>query len=80
MPADAWNALAGIYINEQRYTQALYCLEEVLLHQPGNPRALLRYAEVNYTCGTTEAFAVAAKYFARWALVLAVSVPDSTSL
>jgi len=63
--ADAWNALAGIYINEQRYTQALYCLEEVLLHQPGNPRALLRYAEVNYTCGTTEAFAVAAKYFAR---------------
>ncbi|WFD29666.1 TPR-like protein [Malassezia sp. CBS 17886] len=48
---EAWLELAALYVEQHKYAQAAYALEEVLLLSPHNVFYLLKYAEVLYTMG-----------------------------
>lgn len=50
----AWEHAASLYVRTGAYSQAIFCLEEVLLHQPGSANALLLMAEVQYAAGNYE--------------------------
>jgi len=73
--ADAWESLAGVYLGEGRHPQALYCLEECMLHAPGSATFVLRYADLLYTLDRPEAFALAGKYYARAVQMTAGRLP-----
>jgi EMC2 TPR-like repeat domain len=49
--AEAWHHLATLYIRMGDYTEAQFCYEELLMHQPQNPFLFCRYAEILYTAG-----------------------------
>lgn len=50
-PADqeSWLELAELYLEQNKYDQAAYALEELLLLAPHNVFYVLKYAEVSYT-------------------------------
>ena len=52
-PADqeAWLELASLYLQQYKYAQAAYALEELVLLAPHNSFYLLKYAETLYTSG-----------------------------
>lgn len=62
---EAWAQLADIYISKQQYSQAAFCLEELLVLEPHNPFRHYQYASVLYTIGTDKSLANARKYFCR---------------
>jgi tetratricopeptide (TPR) repeat protein len=47
----AWEHAASLYLRTGAFTQAIFCLEEVLLHQPGNIDVHLLLAETLYSAG-----------------------------
>jgi len=47
--SEAWIELADIYLQKQNFTKALFCYEELLMHQPKNYIVNLRYAETLYS-------------------------------
>lgn len=61
---DAWRELAETYVFLQKYNQAAFCYEELLLMQTSNVLWHLRYAEVQYTLGGLENLKIAKKYYA----------------
>jgi tetratricopeptide (TPR) repeat protein len=62
---EAWLELSELYISTQCYEEAAYCLEEVLLANPHNYLHHQRYAEICYTAGGAEWYALACKHYAR---------------
>eukprot|EP00040_Diaphanoeca_grandis_P030282 m.178656 g.178656 ORF g.178656 m.178656 type:complete len:284 (-) comp31949_c3_seq1:94-945(-) len=62
---EAWMELALLYLNENRYTDAKFCFEELILSNPYNYIFHQRYAEVCYTIGDAECTALARKHFAQ---------------
>ncbi|WFD07713.1 TPR-like protein [Malassezia vespertilionis] len=48
---ESWLELASLYMQQNKYAQAVYALEELLLIAPHNAFYLLEYAEVLYTAG-----------------------------
>jgi ER membrane protein complex subunit 2 len=46
---EAWLELADLYISQQEWNKAAFCLEELILHNPNNHLYLQRYAEIKYT-------------------------------
>jgi ER membrane protein complex subunit 2 len=46
---EAWLELADLYISQQDWNKAAFCLEELILHNPNNHLYLQRYAEIKYT-------------------------------
>ena len=46
---EAWMELSDLYINQQEWNKAAFCVEELILHSPFNHLYLQRYAEIKYT-------------------------------
>ena len=49
MDQDAWNELCDLYLSEQEYAKAAFCMEELILQNPHNHLFHLRFAEIKYT-------------------------------
>ncbi|XP_070533693.1 ER membrane protein complex subunit 2-like [Ptychodera flava] len=59
---EAWMELTDLYIAEQEYSKAAFCLEELILSNPHNHLYHQRFAEIKYTQGD---MALACKYFSQ---------------
>ena len=46
--AQVWDQLHRLYVQAGSYSQAQFCLEEALLHNPGNAATMLKLAELHY--------------------------------
>nr|SVE74416.1 EOG090X0CGE [Daphnia barbata] len=62
---EAWMELSDLYINQQEWNKAAFCVEELMLHSPFNHLYLQRYAEIKYTQGGYENLEVARSYYAQ---------------
>eukprot|EP00238_Polyblepharides_amylifera_P014786 CAMPEP_0196576020 /NCGR_PEP_ID=MMETSP1081-20130531/5388_1 /TAXON_ID=36882 /ORGANISM="Pyramimonas amylifera, Strain CCMP720" /LENGTH=246 /DNA_ID=CAMNT_0041894507 /DNA_START=35 /DNA_END=772 /DNA_ORIENTATION=+ len=60
---EAWAELADIYLENEMYQQAAFCMEELVVAAPHNYLFHLRYAEILYTWGGAENLRLALKYF-----------------
>ena len=69
---EGWLELSDLYIQEQEYTKAAFCIEEVIMINPHNNLYHQRYAEIQYTIGTYESLELARAYFSQ-ALKLSAS-------
>ncbi|KAJ8020259.1 ER membrane protein complex subunit 2 [Holothuria leucospilota] len=63
--SEAWMELAELYIQEQHYSKAAFCFEELILSNPHHHLYHQRYAEIMYTQGGPENLEIARKYFAQ---------------
>jgi ER membrane protein complex subunit 2 len=59
----AWEHAASLYLRTGAYSQAIFCLEEVLMHQPGNINVQLLLAETLYSAGGNANYETAKGYF-----------------
>nr|CAG4646537.1 EOG090X0CGE [Macrothrix elegans] len=62
---EAWLELSDLYISQQEWNKAAFCVEELLLHSPFNHLYLQRYAEIKYTQGGFENLEIARSYYAQ---------------
>nr|SVE77226.1 EOG090X0CGE [Daphnia lumholtzi]SVE78467.1 EOG090X0CGE [Daphnia lumholtzi] len=62
---EAWMELSDLYISQQEWNKAAFCVEELMLHSPFNHLYLQRYAEIKYTQGGYENLEVARSYYAQ---------------
>ena len=46
---EAWMELTDLYISEQDFAKAAYCMEELLLHNPHHHLYFQKYADIKYT-------------------------------
>lgn len=46
---EAWHELCDLYLQEQEYSKAAYCMEELILHNPHSHLIYQRYAEIKYS-------------------------------
>lgn len=60
---EAWLELSELYVSEQDYSKAAYCLEELLLHNPHNHLYHQRTAEIRYTMGGYDNLELAKQYY-----------------
>lgn len=60
---EAWHELCDLYLQEQEYLKAAFCMEELILHNPHNHLIHQRYAEIKYTQGGYENIELAKAYF-----------------
>jgi len=59
---EAWMELCELYINQQDFSKAAFCMEELILSHPHNHLYHQRFAEIHYTMGSMNK---AKKYFAQ---------------
>lgn len=62
---EAWIQLSNLYIQEQEYAKAAFCLEELILTSPHNHLYHEKYAEIQYTIGTPDSLELARAYFSQ---------------
>ncbi|KAK2169285.1 hypothetical protein NP493_1197g00077 [Ridgeia piscesae] len=62
---DSWMELCDLYLMEQDYSKAAFCIEELILSNPRNHLFHQKYAEVKYTQGGQDNMECACKYFAQ---------------
>ena len=62
---EAWSELCDLYIQEQDYLKAAFCMEELILSNPHNYVYYLKYAEIQYTINSTESIELAKSYFSQ---------------
>ena len=62
---EAWMELCELYIRQQEFSKAAFCMEELILSHPHNHLYHQRYAEIHYTIGHQENMHRAKKYFAQ---------------
>lgn len=62
---EAWLELSNIYITEQEYYKAAFCIEELILTNPHNHLYYQKYAEIHYTINTIESLEIARSYFSQ---------------
>ncbi|TGZ52208.1 ER membrane protein complex subunit 2 [Temnothorax longispinosus] len=60
---EAWHELCDLYLQEQEYSKAAYCMEELILHNPHSHLIYQRYAEIKYSQGGFENMELAKAYF-----------------
>ena len=48
---EAWSELADLYISQQEFSKAAFCLEELIMSNPHNHLFYQKYAEILYTIG-----------------------------
>lgn len=46
---EAWHELCDLYLQEQEYSKAAFCMEELILHNPHSHLIYQRYAEIKYS-------------------------------
>jgi len=51
---EAWQQLAGLYLDERCYNQAAFCMEELIMIDPTNHLYQIRMADILYTRGNHE--------------------------
>jgi len=66
---DAWFELSEIFLKLSNYKEALYCLEEVLLHFPYNYAIYLKLADISATINTPESLGQSIKYYSQSLLI-----------
>ncbi|KAL4420359.1 hypothetical protein ABPG77_006166 [Micractinium sp. CCAP 211/92] len=59
----AWEEAADLYLQQQMFHQAAFCLEELVLHQPADPARHLLYADTLYTIGGANNWRTARTYY-----------------
>ncbi|XP_053970071.1 ER membrane protein complex subunit 2-like [Anastrepha obliqua] len=62
---EAWHELYALYLAEGDYSKAVFCLEEVLLHNPHSHLIQQRIAEIRYTMGGIENVEIARTYYSQ---------------
>lgn len=62
---EAWMELSDLYIQEQEYSKAVFCLEELILLNPDSTLYHTRLGEIYYTINTPESLDLARSYFAQ---------------
>lgn len=62
---EAWIELSDLYIIENDYNKAAFCVEELILSNPHNHLYHQRYAEIRYTQGGPENLELARAHFAQ---------------
>ncbi|KAG7210248.1 hypothetical protein KM043_011796 [Ampulex compressa] len=60
---EAWHELCDLYLQEQEYSKAAFCMEELILHNPHSHLIYQRYAEIKYSQGGFENMELAKVYF-----------------
>lgn len=60
---EAWKELCDLYMLEQDYLRAIFCMEELLLSNPLSHVYHTRLAEIHYTLGTFESLELARSYY-----------------
>jgi len=60
---EGWLELCELYLSEQEYSKAAYCVEELLLHNPHNHLYHQRHAEIRYTMGGYDNLELAKQYY-----------------
>lgn len=60
---EAWQELSELYITEQDFNKAAFCVEELILHNPHNHLLHQRYADIKYTQGGSENWEIARSYY-----------------
>ena len=66
---EAWYELSDVYLLSCNYTKAVYCLEEVILHQPNNFNIYTKLGDILSTLNNSEAAANAIKYYSQSILI-----------
>jgi len=66
---EAWYELSDVYLLASNYTKAVYCLEEVLIHQPNNFNIYTKLGDILCTLNTAEAAVNAVKYYSQSVLI-----------
>uniref|UniRef100_A0A0N4UIQ9 ER membrane protein complex subunit 2 n=1 Tax=Dracunculus medinensis TaxID=318479 RepID=A0A0N4UIQ9_DRAME len=61
--SEAWLELSNLYLQEQEYSRAAHCLEELILMSPHNSLYLRRLGEIRYSQGGQENMEMAKTYF-----------------
>lgn len=62
---EAWQELSELYITEQDFNKAAFCVEELILHNPHNHLLHQRYADIKYTQGGVENLETARSYYSQ---------------
>lgn len=60
---EAWKELCDLYVQEQDYHKAIFCMEDSLMSNPLSHVYYIRLAELHYTIGTFESFELARAYY-----------------
>jgi len=61
--SDAWAELAILYLEEQMYPQAAFCVEELILCEPHNYHYYVKLAEIKFTQGGVDNLLESLHYF-----------------
>jgi len=62
---EAWMELCDLYVGEQDYNKAAYCMEELLLHNPHTHLYFQKFADIKYTQGGFDNVEMARSYYSR---------------
>ncbi|XP_050395396.1 ER membrane protein complex subunit 2 [Patella vulgata] len=62
---ESWMELCDLYLCEFDYSNAAFCMEEVIMSNPHNHLFHQKYAEIRYTMGGAENMELARSYFAQ---------------
>lgn len=62
---EAWIQLSNLYIIEQDYQKAAFCVEELILTSPQNHLYHEKFAEIQYTIKTPDSLELARAYYAQ---------------
>lgn len=62
---EGWQELCDLYIIEQDFSKAAFCMEELILHNPHNHLLHQRYADIRYSQGGLENVELARSYYSQ---------------
>lgn len=62
---EGWMELADLYVSEQDYAKAAYCVEELMLHNPHHHLYFQKFADIKYTQGGFDNVELARSYYSR---------------
>ncbi|XP_077290038.1 ER membrane protein complex subunit 2-like [Arctopsyche grandis] len=60
---EAWQELCDLYLSQADYSKAVFCAEELLLHQPHSHLFHQRVADIRYTMGGIENMELSKTYY-----------------
>ncbi|XP_063227537.1 ER membrane protein complex subunit 2-A-like [Bacillus rossius redtenbacheri] len=60
---EGWQELCELYLFEQDFNKAAFCMEEIILHNPHSHLIHQRYADIRYTQGGTENIEIAKAHY-----------------
>ncbi|KAK7475629.1 hypothetical protein BaRGS_00033122 [Batillaria attramentaria] len=62
---EGWNELCDMYLSMHDYTNACFCMEELIMSNPHNHLYHQKYADIKYTYGGTDSMEIARTYYAQ---------------